>query len=141
MAYKIVKERKAWWPVSWKGVGEEGEIITNKIELRFRLLKVDEAVKIALAVDGVRAAEETPTGDGSDPATVAAAIAALPVRYAELVMQIADDWRGVQAENGEPLPFGADNLALLMNEPGLFGHVFEAFRDCINAREEAKAGN
>ena len=41
MAYRIVKAAQAWWPVEWQGVTDDGSIVTNRIEMRFRLLKVD----------------------------------------------------------------------------------------------------
>lgn len=125
MAFKIVKDRRAWWPVTWKGVSEDGAIVENKIELRFRLLKLTDAVALARKADAVRAKEAA-----ND------AIEQLPQLYGELVAEIAVDWRGVSAENGEPLPWSAENVALLMNEPGLFIHVFDAFRDCLNAKRD-----
>lgn len=130
MGYRIVKDRKAWWPVEWKGVDDDGQIITNRIELRYRLLKVDEAFAVAKAVDSAREVEQT--ADASER---------LATLYTDIVLQMADNWRQVEAENGDPLPFSAETVRLLMNEPGLFGHVFSAFGDCINARDEVRAGN
>ena len=43
LPFKIVKQPRAWWPVAWPGVAEDGGIVDNRIELRMRLLKVDEA--------------------------------------------------------------------------------------------------
>ena len=126
--FKIVKEPRAWWPVEWKGVAEAGTIVDHRIELRFRLLKVDAT---AAFIADVVAATEVEQQPGAD----------LPTTYAELVMRIADDWRGVGAENGEPLPWSLDTLKLLMNEGGLFTHVFNAFRDCLRAAPKARVGN
>lgn len=130
MGYKIVKERRAWWPVSWPGVTEDGAVVTNRIELRFRVHKVEEAYQLAREFDSLQL--DVPEGDGGQ---------ALVSAYARLVERMADNWRGVEAENGDPLPFATENVALLMNEPGVFNAVFAAWTDCINAREEAKAGN
>lgn len=147
MAYRIVKDRTAWWPVTWKGVAEDGSLVDNRIELRFRVMKVDEAAAMIAAVQGAAEAEEQP----------GARLAAL---WASLVAQMATDWRGLEQENGEPLrwdvpagwyvdrdeagavkPLTAPNLELLLNEPGMFRHIFDAFRDCINARERLREGN
>lgn len=130
MAYRIVKDRRAWWPVSWPGVDDEGAIVTNEIEMRFRLMKVDEAFGIATAVDGTRI-------DETDPEAGRRQVQA----WTALVLRMADDWRGVLAENGDPIPFNDANVALLMNEPTLFSHVFDAFRDAMNARERLREGN
>ena len=133
MAYRIVKQPQAWWPVEWDGVAEDGGIVANRIELRFRLLKVAEAaqfIRDAMALR-TREQEEMVAGKGDE----------LAVLYAGLVERIATDWRGVEAENGEPLPWQTANLALLMNEPGLFAHVSEAFRGCLAAEPKIRAGN
>lgn len=126
--FRIVKEPKAWWPVTWQGVAEDGSLVENKIELRFRMLKVDAA---AAFIRDVVAASETEAEPGAD----------LPATYAGLIARIADDWRGVGAENGEPLPWSIENLRLLMNEGGLFTHVFAAFRACLAAAPKAREGN
>lgn len=128
MTYRIVKEARAWWPVTWDGLAEDGSFVENKVELRFRLMKTDAASAFGREVAAARGREQE---EGVD----------LPALYAELVAQMADDWRGVAAENGEALPFTAENVRLLMNEFGLFTHVFEAFRDCLARRRELREGN
>lgn len=126
--FRIVKEPRAWWPVTWNGVDEDGKLVENRIELRFRLLKVDAA---AAFIRDVVEAGKIEAEEGAD----------LPGTYAALVGRIADDWRGVGAENGEPLPWAPENLRLLMNEGGLFTHVFAAFRACLAAAPKAREGN
>ncbi|HEU4958963.1 MAG TPA: histidine kinase [Sphingomonas sp.] len=133
MGYRIVKQAQAWWPVEWDGVAEDGTIVTNRIEMRFRLLKVADSAGIIRDAAQLREREQEAMKAGKETD-----LAAL---YAELVERIATDWRGVEAENGEPLPWQAANVALLMNEPGLFGHVVEAFRGCLSARPQIRAGN
>jgi len=133
MGYRIVKQAQAWWPVEWDGVDEGGTIVTNRIEMRFRILKVgDSAAFIRDAVE-LRDREQEALASGADTD--------LATLYAELVERIATDWRGVEAENGEPLPWQTANVVLLMNEPGLFGHVVEAFRGCLAAAPKVRAGN
>lgn len=127
-AYRIVKQARAWWPVRWQGTTEEGEPVANAIELRFRLMKTDEAAAFGREVVAAQARENDPDTD-------------LPALYAGLVLRMADDWRQVAAENGEALPFTEENVRLLMNEFGLFSHVFDAFRDALANRREVKAGN
>lgn len=126
--FKIVRQPRAWWPVTWPGVTEDGEIVENRIELRFRLLKVDEAA--GFLTDAIEAGERE-NERGVD----------LPKLYADLVVRIADDWRNVHAENGEKLPWTPENLRLLLNETGMFRHVFRAFRGCLAGQAETRAGN
>lgn len=145
--YRIVKQPRAWWPVEWPGVAEDGGVVTNRIELRFRMLKVDAAAAFIRAVVEAQGREGEA---GLDLAQV----------YAELVAQIATDWRGVEAENGDPLrwdvpdgwlddkdaegnrkPLVAPNLRDLFNEGGLFLHTFNAFRECLAAAPRTREGN
>lgn len=128
MPFTIIKTPRAWWPVKLDIVGEDGAIEKAAFDMRFRLLKVDEAVAIEQAVKDATAKELA--GD-SDLATV----------YAGLVERFADDWRHVLAENGEALSWSPANLRTLMNEPRLFTKVLEAFRDCLNAAPELREGN
>lgn len=126
--FKIVKQPRAWWPVEWKGVAEDGTLVDNRIELRFHLLKVDAAAVF------VRRVVEAQGREGEAEVDLAGV-------YAELVATIADDWRGVHAENGDPLPWTPENLRLLMNEGGLFMAVFRAFRACLSAEQDIRSGN
>ena len=126
--FRIVKEARAWWPVTWEGLAEDGSPVPNRIELRFRQMKTDAASAFARRVAEAREQEQDPAAD-------------LPTLYGELVREMADDWRLVAAENGEPLPFTPDHVRSLMNEFGMFTHVFEAFRDCLARRRETREGN
>lgn len=147
MAYRVVKDARAWWPVTWTGVTEDGDLIENSIELRFRRLKVDAASAWLADVVVAQAIEAEP---GADLSRV----------YAELVARIATDWRGVEAENGDPLrwdvpdgwlsdldadgarkPLDAPNVRLLMNEGGMFTAIFKAFRACLSGEEKIRSGN
>ncbi|MDQ1229272.1 histidine kinase [Sphingomonas sp. SORGH_AS_0879] len=145
--YRIVKQPRAWSPVTFPCVMEDGSVVEFSIEMRFRLLKVDAAAAFVAEVVRVRGLEDEP---GVDQAQL----------YTELVAQIATDWRGVHAENGDPLPFDvpegwatdldgegkrkplvAPNLRSLMNEGGMFIHIFDAFRACLAGQPKARAGN
>ncbi len=145
--YRIVSQPRAWSPVTFPCVMEDGTVQEFVIELRFRLLKVDAAAAFIAEVVRVQALEAE---GGADQAQ----------RYTELVAQIATDWRGVHAENGDALrfdvpenwltdvdadgqrkPLVAPNLRSLMNEGGMFIHIFNAFRACLAGQPKARAGN
>jgi len=128
MPFTIVRTARAWWPVTVDLVDESGAVGTHSFDMRFRLLKVDEAVVVERAVQD--ATGEEVAGDRD-----------LAAIYAGLVERIADDWRGVLAENGDPLPWSAANLRVLMNEPRMFTRVFVAFRACLNAAPDIRSGN
>ncbi len=145
--YRIVSQPRAWTPVTFPCVMEDGSVQTFIIEMRFRLLKVDAATAFITEVARAQALEGKA---GADHAQL----------YTELVAQIATDWRGVHAENGDALrfdvpeawltdldeagkrkPLVAPNLRSLMNEGGMFIHIFEAFRACLAGQPKARAGN
>lgn len=114
MAYKIVKQPRAWWPVTFAGVTEEGEIITNSFKMRFRILDEDEQAELMK--------DETPI-EGLPSEQAAAA-----------VLKIAEDWQGVTeddgSEAGRSLPFTPENLAMLLKVPNVAIGIAAAYRDC-----------
>lgn len=145
--YRIVAQPRAWTPVTFPVVMEDGTIATFMIEMRFRLLKVDAATAFIAEVSRTYELEGKPDADHAQ-------------LYSELVAQIATDWRGVHAENGDPLrfdvpetwltdvdvdgkrkPLVAPNLKSLLNEGGMFVHIFDAFRACLAGQPKARAGN
>lgn len=147
MAYRIVADPRAWWPVKLVVAREDGSVGEATLELRFRRLKVEAAAQWLADVLVAQAAERQVGAD-------------LPRIYSELVARIADDWRHVLAENEEPLrwdvpagwltdldaegkrkPLDAPNLRALMNEGGMFLAIFRAFNACQAAEGEIKAGN
>jgi hypothetical protein len=145
--YRIVAQPRAWTPVTFPCVMEDGTVQTFVIEMRFRLLKVDAA---GAFISEVVRVQELESQGGIDQAQL----------YTELVAQIATDWRGVHAENGDPLRFDvpetwltdlgedgkrkalvAPNLRSLMNEGSMFIHIFDAFRACLAGQPKTRAGN
>lgn len=138
MAYKIVKERRAWWPVKWSGVTEQGRVVENEIELRFIIHKEDEFVGLlSEAAQLPQKARDRLQGeaDAEEERT------ALSVFYTDFLGKIAADWKGVLAENGEPLKFDPENIQLLMNEPGVFAAAVEAYRVCRTGGKDIRSGN
>jgi hypothetical protein len=126
--FRIVKQPRAWWPVVWSGVAEDGTLVDNRIELRFRILKVDAAA--GFMRDVVETTQREVEADVN-----------LPDLYAGLVERIADDWRHVAAENGEVLPWTPENLRLLMNEGGMFRTIFRAWQACLAGERDRHEGN
>lgn len=45
--FKVISETLVWWPVLFSGVAEDGAVVDNKIELRFRILDEDTIVEPA----------------------------------------------------------------------------------------------
>lgn len=127
MAYRIVPQRRAWWPVTFPGVSEEGEIVENRFEMRFHIL--DEDAHLALIRDAAA------LGSGETDAQDFGG-AALP-----FVQRMADNWRGVEAENGEALPWTGENIALLVKQPGVWPAVARGYAACRKAEPEIREGN
>ncbi|QHL90701.1 histidine kinase [Sphingomonas changnyeongensis] len=136
--FKLVPDQSAWWPVRWPGVSEDGSIIENRIELRFRLLDTDQVID--LQVEGARVDQRVAEIGAAMLSGEAEAATATEI-WAEYLGRIVIDWRGVGAANGEPLPFNATNLQRLLKVNGVFGSILRAFDACIAAREETRRGN
>jgi hypothetical protein len=100
MSYKIVKQARAWWPVKWEGVAEDGAIVTNQVDVQFNLLKVDAAADWIAQMLGATKAEAQQNVSGD--------VKMLPAIYAGMIARIANNWRGFEAENGEPLAYDGD---------------------------------
>ena len=138
MAYKLVKDRRAWWPVKWNGVTEEGRVVENSIELRFILHTEDAFIKL------LGEASELPEKAKKHIAvnvTAEEESTALSVFYTGFLQKIASDWRGVQGENGEPLRWEADNIQLLMNEASVFTAAVAAYQACRSGIKDIRSGN
>ena len=125
MAYKIVSQPKAWWPVRFNGVSEEGEIVENGFEMRFVLLDEDE--NLVLERD-IIALSETAASAGE---TSFSALAT------PIVQRIAEDWRGVTeddgTDDGRSLPF--------VTVPNVLAAIATAYRAARAAEPEQRKGN
>ena len=145
--FKIVKERRAWWPVKFNGVTGEGRVVENEIELRFNILSEDEHAQLqADAAKLAQRAEEMVREEAGDEELVEdeaerRTLAVLSRLYAEFTRRIAVDWRKVGAENGDPLPFEDENIRLLMNVPGVFKATVAAYGRCRIGEKDTRAGN
>lgn len=133
MAFKIVAKPRAWWPVTWPGVTEDGRIIENAIEMRFMLLKVDDRDALEEEIQERLLASARAKAAGDDVKSSALMRDALQL--------FADDWRGVHAENDDPLPWSDENVRLLMNEPNVFERTLAAYRVCMAGGQEIREGN
>lgn len=104
--FKLVKERTAWRPVVWNSVGEDGSIIENRIEMKFRVVGRSEFAELFLGAQS----DEV----GAD---------ALEKDMALARRIVAEDWRGVGDEKGVALSFRWELLQQLMDTPG-FAQAF-----------------
>lgn len=127
MTFRIVPHRRAWWPVKFNGVTEEGDVIENQFELRFNRHDEEEFHALMKDIGGMIDAPEAGKGFVE---------AALP-----FARRMFTDWRGVAGENGEALPFNDENLALLVKQPGVWSAIGNAYRGCRAAEGEIRKGN
>ncbi|WP_066546686.1 hypothetical protein [Sphingomonas sp. CCH15-F11] len=139
--FKVIADRRAWWPVIFAGVSEEGGVVANEIELRFRLVDEDQMRELVgkfaeLAEDDAGLAAYLKLGELFPGEPIS-----LSMMRAALVMRIADDWRKVGAENGEPLRFAPENVLALVKVPNAFDGIARAFIACWKAEPEIRAGN
>ena len=141
--FKLVEERRAWQPVIFPGLTEDGQTVENKIEMQFVLLSTDANLKLLeeareLTVD-TRVGEEPAESDGHDKS--AAASASLSAVMAKFGMKIIRDWRLVYEANDDPIKFEEANLARLFNVPGTFDAALRAYRDAIAGGKDARSKN
>ena len=124
--FKLTDKRLAWWPVTFPGVTEEGDVVENAIELRFEILPVNDFAALLAEAPKI----DQPGEDAS-----------LSKRLAEFAARFVRDWRGVHQENGDPIKFSPEELERLMNVPNAFEGAIAAFRDCQAGRSETRLGN
>jgi hypothetical protein len=143
--YRIVPNARAWWPVTFPGVTEEGEVVTNKIELRFQLHTEDEHVALlteaAALPEKARQAADAAKAE-TDEKRKELERTMLSGFYADFVQRLAVDWRGVAAENGDTLKWEPENIRLLMNQPGgIFQACVRAYVACRAGEKDVRSGN
>lgn len=131
--FKIVSQPKAWWPVKFAGVTDDGKVVQNEFELRFIILDEDANQDLEISISE---AADTLVGEGRiKPSQFAA----------NVVMKMAEDWKGVTlddgTEAGKSLPFSPENLQMLLKTPNVFLAVAAAYRDCRAGTQERRRGN
>lgn len=128
--FRLVSKRRAWWPVIFAGVSEEGEIVENRVELRFTILDEDEIVGF---YQKLTAANEAPPDEGAPLGA--------STRVAPVLLEIIDDWRGVAAENKELIAFSEERFAQFLRVPNVPLAIGIAYHHCRAATPETRAGN
>jgi hypothetical protein len=158
--FKVVQGRRAWWPVVFNGVTEEGKVVENKIELRFHIHGEDEYSEVMfqlsrlqsraeelarMEIDGPAAAEGDEAGADADDVDADARRVVerkiLGRLYAEFVERIAIDWRGIGFENGVAMKFEKDNLEAALVTPNLFAAIVGAYQKCRRGERDVRQGN
>lgn len=135
--FKLVEERRAWQPVTFPGLTEDGKRVENEIEMQFVLLSTDANLKLLqeareLTVD---AATEEDAGESGKPGK------SLSQVMAAFGIKIVRDWKGVSEANEDPIKFSEDQLARLFNVPGTFEAMLRAYRGAIDGGKDDRAGN
>jgi hypothetical protein len=132
MAYKIGSQTKAWWPIRFNGVTEEGVVVENEIRGRFRILDEDENVTLEADIVKVR---EALTADSPQ----------LSGALAPIIERFLEDWQGVLEDDGTPegkaLPFTPENLKRMLRVPNFAAGVGLAFREVRAGEPERRRGN
>lgn len=129
--FKIVPKRTAWWPVTFKGVSEDGSIVTNSFQAQFELHDVDVLAQIYSERDQL---DEAIAVEGENAPSLSAKLAAYAAKFVL-------NWKEVVEENEDPMPFTDENLRRVMGVPNAFQGTTDAYRDCLAGRAEARTGN
>lgn len=137
MAYKIVSQARAWWPIRFNGVTEDGEIVVNEIEGRFKILDEDDFVEFNEDIAEVSAALSSAT-DKAERRKLSALISPFYLR-------ILEDWRGVTEDDGNggasSVPFGKESLERMLRVPNFARGVTTANHEVRTAEPETRKGN
>lgn len=135
MAYKIVSQAKAWWPIRWGGVTDDGAIVENEIEGRFIILDEDEFQQFEEDIADI-GSELAAVGDDKRPEE--------RQRLSELlspfILRILENWKDVTDEEGE-VPFSKSSLERMLRVPNFAAGVAESYRKCRKAEPERRKGN
>lgn len=137
MAYKIVSQARAWWPIRFNGVTEDGEIVVNEISGRFKILDEDE---FQLFEDDI-----AKVGAALAAAKDAAEQKALSEVISPFLLRVLEDWRDVTEDDGSEaglsVPFGKESLERMIRVPNFASAVTEAYRKLRKAEPEQRKGN
>lgn len=129
--FKVVSERKVWWPVKVAVPADGGNVDDQEFQLLFRVRDVDGNRELLASAPAIG-----PGDTGAKP---------LSESYAEFVEQIATDWKDVESEERSgpdgALAFNRSNLVQVMKVPGAFMAVLEAYRSCSLGEKATRAGN
>lgn len=132
MAFTIVKNPKAWWPVIVPGVTEEGKAVTNEFKMRFCILDNEELTALATATSGAEASANQTEGKAAE-------------LTADFIMKLAEDWSGVEmaGEKGSvvSLPFTRENLIMMVGIPNVTDAIVRAYVACRAGEPEVRRGN
>lgn len=134
--FKLVEERRAWQPVTFPGLTEEGERVNNQVEMQFVLLSTDANLK--LMQEAGQMTVDTGAGEGEEGAADSRTISEVMASFG---MKIVRDWRGVAEENDDPIKFSEANLARFFNVPGTFEAMLRAYREATTGGKDARAKN
>ncbi len=137
MAYKIVSQPRAWWPIQFNGVTEDGEVVSYEIRGRFIILDEDEffqfnedVVNVATALTEAESPEDRKT---------------LSSVLSPFILRILEDWQGVTeddgSEAGRSIPFGKDGLERMLRVPNFATGVTDSYRKLRAAQPEQRKGN
>lgn len=132
MTYKIGSQAKAWWPIRFNGVTEDGEVVVNEIRGRFLILDEDENFNLDREIAAVRVADD----DGN---------VSLSELMAPLVLRFLEDWKDVVeddgTEGGKAVPFTEASLKRMLRVPNFANGVADAYRAARKAEPERRKGN
>jgi hypothetical protein len=125
--FKMVEQRKVWWPVTWDCPMDGGKVQKTQIQMRFVLINPDDAQEL------INQAQELDSEGQSGRAP--------SERKAELLLSLIDDWKGVGDEDGNAVDFSADALARFFRMPNTFMPVLNAFARCMSGAPEERRKN
>lgn len=109
--FRIVRSAAVWWPVIWQEAADGGGVEECRIEVKFKRLTISQFK-----------AFETK-------------------EIAEVLAEVALDWRGIDDDAGRPVPFTPEAVAQLLDMPNLPSALAIAWGRCFAAMPETRLGN
>ncbi len=120
--FKLVKDYSFWWPVpvSIPDAVKAGEFITQTLEVHFRAITQREAEEL----------EDSQREQGIEPFEAQNA----------LLRRVCQDWRKVEDESGQPIPFTQENFNQALQHGWFRTAVYLAYAKALSG-DAARLGN
>ena len=124
MKFKLSKTYEYWWPVTVSAPDPKrpGKFIDQKLEVLFEPLPQDEALAALEEVTALTTSRE------------------INDHGVRSMLRVVKDWRGVDGEDGQPVPFSTEMLELALQHAWFRTAIQAALRDSQNG-EVPRRGN
>lgn len=125
--FVLTSTHRFWWPVTVMSPDPvlTGQLVKQEFEIRFEAMPQDEAIKLQAELAALPPEEYLP-------------------RQHEQLLRVVKDWREVNDESGDAVPFSEDAFRQALQHSWFRTGVWQAYYDGLNGTEkqpQARLGN